>query len=379
MFIKSILSYIFAPILLVVSSIFGGGNTQVYVAPETTEVYVAEKASSTPKENLVATTSVVIEKQETKQEAKKVQATTTKPIVKPMPTPLPETPKTPEPTPNFEQINTFARQSVVNILCTTKGGELSPISGTGIVVKPDGLIITNAHIAQYLLLKDFTQKDFVQCVIRTGSPAYPKYNIELVYISPTWISNNKTVLKQQNPQGTGENDFAFLRITKNIDNSNLPEKFPFIQMDIRENIELEEPVLLASYPAGFLGGLSILQDLNIVTSITSIREVFTFKEQTIDLISVPGTVVSQKGSSGGAVVDKYSTLLGLISTSSDGNSTKDRDLRAITMAYVNRDMQKELGITLEQFVNGDSSVFAKKFQEINVPTLTKIITDELMK
>src|SRR5205085_2429432 len=99
---------------------------------------------------------------------------------------------------------------------------------------PTGLILTNAHIGQYFLLKDFTQKNYVECVIRTGSPAYPKYHAELVYISPTWVANNKAILKSQNPKGTGENDFAFLRITSAINSSNLPEKFSYLQMNVRE-------------------------------------------------------------------------------------------------------------------------------------------------
>ncbi len=375
---KSIISFIIAHILLL-----GGSNTQVYVAPTPSEpvnnattsqvVVVANKATSTP----IIKTAVV--KTIAKTPEKKVENKT------PIQAPKTERPKatttnkTSLPTFDFETINKNAREAIINILCTTKGNELSPISGTAIVVGQSGLILTNAHIGQYLLLKDYGQKDSVKCVARTGSPAYPRYNLELVYISPTWVSNNKTLLKERDPQGTGENDFAFLRITDNIDGSNLPAGFPFVPMNISENINVNEPVILISYPAGFLGGLSILQNLNVTSAITSIQEVFTFKENTIDLISVPGTVISQKGSSGGAVIDKYSTLIGLISTSSNGDSTSQRDLRAITVAYINRDLQKELGINLRQFVINDPAEFAKKFQEINAPGLTKLITDELNK
>jgi hypothetical protein len=170
-----------------------------------------------------------------------------------------------------------------------------------------------------------------------------------------------------------------LRITGMVDGSKLPDNFPFIPMDIRENIASLEPVLLVSYPAGFLGGVSVLQDLSITSATTLINALYTYKDGSIDLISVPGTVVSQKGSSGGAVVDKYATLLGLISTTSMGDKTSDRDLQAITLAYINRSLQAELGINLEQFTNQDMAIVAKKFQEINAPSLTKLITDELNK
>lgn len=377
MFLKKIFAFIVAHLLF-----FSGTNTKVYVAPEQPKIPPVVnpiQLNDKPKTTVATTT----------------KATTTpvakpSPIIKPIPKPvilptLPVMPTLPTPVtlietpPDFEKINTFARPAIVNILCSTKGGALSPISGTGIVVGSDGLILTNAHIGQYFLLKDFREPNFLECIARTGSPAYPKYHLELVYISPTWVGNNKGLLKEQNPQGTGENDFAFLRITDAINGSALPSPIPYIPMDVRENINTNENVLLVSYPAGFLGGLSILQDLSITSAITQVHDVFTFKDGTVDLISVPGTVVSQKGSSGGAVVDKNSSLIGVISTSSNGDTTSSRDLRAITLAYINRDLQTELGMNLAQFANLDHANFAQVFARTNAPTLTKIISDELNK
>ena len=267
---------------------------------------------------------------------------------------------------------------MVNILCTTGGNTLSPVSGTGIIVSSEGVILTNAHVAEYFLLRDFHQKDFVQCIIRTDSPAYPRYYAELVYISPTWIENNKTILKEANPTGTGENDFAFLRITSAVDGSPL-SKFDYVPLNLREIIDKGDNVVLVSYPAGFLGGITIQQNLNIVSAITTVQDFFTFNLNTIDIISVGGTVVSQKGASGGAVVDKYSSVLGIITTSSDGATTADRRLHAITSAYIDRAFQSETGISLTQLLSKDVSGFAKKFQNSIAPVLTKIITDELTK
>jgi hypothetical protein len=281
--------------------------------------------------------------------------------------------------PDFEKINTDSRKTIVNIFCTTKYNDLSPISGTGVVISGDGLILTNAHIGQYLLLKNFREKDYLKCVGRTGSPAYPKYNLELVYISPNWVKQNKTLLKDQNPKGTGESDFAFLRITGKIDEPEYNLGYTYISPNTRDYIAVGEPVLLVSYPAGFLGGLSIIQNLNVASSITTIQDVFTFKNGTIDIVSVGGTIVSQKGSSGGLVVDANTSLIGIITTSSDGNTTSSRGLNAITLSHVNREIESDLNMNLRQFLTLDHKNFAENFGTSTGKLLTDILTDELLK
>ncbi len=385
MSLKAIASFIVGHILLL-----GGANPPVKPSPIPTRTTPPiEKVTSTTTANTKTITPKLPVKKQTvpkialkpkSSTISKTPTNTTPKVSSPAVQPQSQTANpTPEPSLDFADINTASRKSIVNILCSTKNSALSPITGTGVVVGPDGLILTNAHIGQYFLLRDFREKGFVDCIARTGSPAYPTYRLELVYISPIWVQNNKTLLKEQNPQGTGENDFAFLRVTGKTDGSTQSTSIPFIPMDIRESIKPNEPVLLASYPAGFLGGLSILQDLNVTTAITKVSEIFTFKETTVDLISVPGTVVSQKGSSGGAVVDSRGHLIGIISTSSEGKETSERDLRAITVAYINRDLKTELGLTLAEFIYQDHAQFAQSFATSTFPTLSNTIIDELMK
>jgi S1-C subfamily serine protease len=227
-------------------------------------------------------------------------------------------------------------------------------------------------------LKDWQIQNFISCVVRTGSPAYPRYNVELVYISPTWVENNKTILKEASPKGTGENDFAFLRITSKIDGTSV-EPLPYTPVNIRDVIESGETVDLVSYPAGFLGGQSISQDLNLSSALTKVGEIFTFSADTIDLISVPGTVVSQKGASGGGVFDANGTLIGIITTSSDSKTTGERDLRAITLGYINRVLEKETGDSISKFLSKDVARYAADFQANTAPLLAKIIEDAISK
>lgn len=370
MFIKAILTIIFSPIILM-GEIFNLSKPEIYTAPQKPIDVVREvpKVKTTPTK---PTSTPVMKSTNTPKVVK--TATTTKPVEKP---PIiviaPETPV------NFEKINMDSRKTIVNILCTTKYGDLSPISGTGVIIGADGLILTNAHIAQYFLLKDFREKNYLKCIARTGSPAYPKYNLELVYISPNWVAANKTLLKEQDPKGTGEDDFAFLRITNAVDGSKLPDYLTYIEPNTREIINKGENVLLVSYPAGFLGGLSILQDLSITSAVTNIQDVFTFKDGTIDVLAVGGTVVSQKGSSGGLVVDSNTSLIGIITTSSDGNTTSNRGLNAITISYINRTLESEISMKLKQFLELDHNNFAKTFANTTVIKLTKLISDELLK
>ncbi|MFA7216506.1 MAG: serine protease [Candidatus Paceibacterota bacterium] len=278
---------------------------------------------------------------------------------------------------DFVELNEKSRKSIVNILCKTNGNDLSTITGTGVIIDPRGIILTNAHIGQYFLLKDFKFKNFVECTIRTGEPAYPKYEAELVYISPEWVEANKSILTEENPKGTGEYDFAFLRITKAIDGTVLPS-FDYIKPDTREIIDEGEPVLLASYPAGFLGSISVIQGLYITSAVTTVQKIFTFKETTIDLLSVGGTVLSQKGSSGGAVIDRYGKLIGLISTSSDGDTTSERDLRAITMTHINRSLKESFG-GLNSFLGLNMETTADIFKKTLFPSLSQLIINELKK
>ena len=66
-------------------------------------------------------------------------------------TPQPETIQTEEIIQvSFSKINEVTRDAIVNIFCTTKsGGSFKPITGSGVVIDKRGIILTNAHVAQY--------------------------------------------------------------------------------------------------------------------------------------------------------------------------------------------------------------------------------------
>lgn len=280
---------------------------------------------------------------------------------------------TPPPVPtSFSQINTAVRESIVNILCTSGTTLLNPISGSGVIISKNGVILTNAHIAQYYLLKDYANID---CVIRTGSPASPLYRAKLLYISPEWVENNADLLIQEEPKGTGEFDYAFLHITERTDKTKpLPISFSYTPFSVSAKIDQGDGVLVAGYPAGFLGGLSIQKGLYAASSVASINKLYTFESGALDLISVGGSIVAQKGSSGGAVVNRSNKLIGIVVTSTLEETTSERDLRAITLEYINRDFILHNGHDLSSFINNDLEKQATLFNSLTSPILSaKII------
>lgn len=290
---------------------------------------------------------------------------------------------TPEPSSSpltFSDINISTREAMVNIFCTTKGGgPFSPTSGSGIIIDERGVILTNAHIAQYFLLRDHPSKDFIDCIIRVGSPAQPRYRASLLFISPDWIEANAEKIIQQNPLGNGENDYAFLLINEPIrTGAKLPDTFSSANPVLDETvIKKGEDVLIAGYPAGFLGGIAIQKDLYITSTITDIEGIFTFKENTLDLFSLGGSIVAQQGASGGAVVTKENGLIGIIVTSSDGDTTDERDLRAITLSHINRSLILNSEITLKELLEGDLLQKTLDFSSSTAPALTKLLVDVL--
>ena len=279
-----------------------------------------------------------------------------------------------------EEVNDTARAALVNIVCTTAaGGPLNALSGSGVFIDNRGIILTNAHVAQYFLLQNYLKPGNVECVIRTGAPAQPKYRATLLFLPPAWVEENGKKITVTAPTGTGEHDYAFLLVTGVTNpNSSLPSSFPAISLTIAEP-QPKEPVLLAAYPAGFLDGTSIAMNLYTASTITTIKNIYTFDgNPQIDLISVGGTIVSQGGSSGGAAVRMQDgALTGIIVTASSGATTAERDLRAITLAHINRSLISAGMGGIAGLLAGSASVKAAEFKEIVAPGLTKILIEAI--
>ncbi len=279
----------------------------------------------------------------------------------------------------FESIDAITRPALVNILCKPRGGNtLPPISGSGVIIDPRGIILTNAHVAQYVLLAQSARIN-LSCVIRTGAPAIARWNAEILYIPPVWVEAHAKEITATHPVGTGEHDYALLRITGSLDATPLPIPFPHLPVDTREAIGFYgDRVLVVSYPAEFLAGAAQFT-MYPASSITTIGQLMTFVAKTVDLISLGGIIEAQGGSSGGAVVNAWGRLIGLISTTSEGETTATRDLRAISLSYINRDISIQTQFDIATTLGGDVVAQAFDFNTNVAPRLIDLYLTQIEK
>ncbi len=256
--------------------------------------------------------------------------------------------QTPSPAPAVSQgaldaAASALRAALVNIICIAPAGSrFHSISASGVMLGGTGYILTNAHVGQYFLLTD----QGVSCTIRIGSPARVAYRAALAFIPAPWIRDNATVLEQNAPSGTGERDFAILAVTKSATASPLPTAFPGLTLAF-STLPPGTPVVIASYGAQFLEFNQIETALSPTVVFGSIYKLFTFGTNTVDVLSVSGSIAAQEGSSGGGVIGGDGMLEGDITTSAVTGDTSTRSLSAITSEYIRREYAAETGSTLD--------------------------------
>jgi len=282
----------------------------------------------------------------------------------------------PFPPASFEGIDSSARAALVNILCSPRAGStLSPISGSGVLIDPRGVILTNAHVAQYVLLSQSPQINLT-CTIRSGAPAAARWKAEMLYIPSVWVEAHAHEVADARPVGTGEHDYALLRITHSLDGVPLGT-LPFLPIDTREGIGFKgDKVLALSYPAEFLGAAAQF-NLYPAASVTTVGQLMTFFERSIDMLSLGGIVEAQSGSSGGAVINAWGRLIALISTTSEGETTAARDLRAVTLSYISRDLAAQTLFDLPMILGGDVQAQALDFNTYVSPRLIERYLKEI--
>jgi len=280
--------------------------------------------------------------------------------------------------------STQQQLAIVNIICTTKNpGVLASITGSGVIIDPHGAILTNAHVAQHILLESVM--DNKTCSIRQGRPAHEEYKAEVLYLPPIWIEENAELITEKEPRGTGEYDFALLRITESTNGSTLPNNFAYIAPDpsasgnTAETITLDrgDYVFVLSYPAEFLDGHDVFDSLQLLYARSEIQELFTFGESGLDLLGMTGSLVAQRGSSGGAVVGADGLLKALVVTATQDELLGDRSLRAITLGHVDRALNELNSVGLEELLAGNLESKARVFNIGVAPRLIALLLKQL--
>lgn len=269
---------------------------------------------------------------------------------------------------SFDSSANAVRNALVNILCyAPAGSNLHSISGSGIIIDPKGIILTNAHIGQYFLLADRG----VSCSIRSGSPAQDRYTAKLIFISSAWVHANVGVLTEAAPTGSGEYDFAFLAVSDSVRSEPLPSTFPFIRLNGNPPLP-GAPIVIASYAAQFLSTTQIQSALFPTVVFGSVKNVLTFNTNTIDVLALGGSAAAQEGSSGGGIADADGNLVGTITTSTVEGATDTRSLDAITTSYIRADYASETAQPLDLFLAEPTEISISAFAP-KIPLLESVL------
>lgn len=278
--------------------------------------------------------------------------------------------------------------ATVNLFCKLKvGNKVIVTTGTGSFISERGVILTNAHVAQYFLAIE-RGKLKGDCSVRAGSPAKRSYQASVLYFPPTWLSDNAEGIRSNSNESDGKRDFALLYVTGQSG------PFPYLAYDAALPLKVGEQVAFAGYPSEGLSYRKILNALSLVTSSTTVTSVRSYAaaspanspsymetvlkemgvmpsympqshaaEPTDELIALAPADGAKSGVSGAAIVDGRNFVRGVI-TSKGLNGTMST--YGLSLPYVSRTVRSYTGLPLELFLSGDYS-FRSQITRATIP------------
>lgn len=340
-------------------------------SPAATEIALSDLAATTAVPSAPAVATSTPQRAMASPPVKKLPPAVAPPTTKPSEAPREADPPAQNPV-NLDPVAASLRAALVNIICYAPAGSpLHSISGSGVIIDPKGIILTNAHIAQYLLLGS----EGVTCTVRAGNPAAPRYAAALIYLPAAWLEKNAELLTAANPKGTGEGDFALMAITRSVTSEPLPDSYPHVPLAVRWP-SAGTPVVIASYAAQFLGGEQIRSALYPTIVFGRVEALYTFRNNTADVIALGGSAAAQEGSSGGGVAGEAGTLLGTITTSTTEGQTSARSLDAITAAYIRAAFASDTGSPIDFLLARPTEESIADFAP-RIPALRALLTAQL--
>jgi len=224
----------------------------------------------------------------------------------------------------------LAINSVVNFFCEVEGGKVA--LATGVIIHEAGFVLTNSHI--------ITEPDPPPCLLRMGSPARNYATAERVF--------NGAFDPESNDGENFRHDVSIWKIVESATKTPLPQTFSAFTVDPTQKVNAKDPLSTFSYPAELLGSQIILNTLHLVFSetIVSVHDPFFIE-------STQG-IGSQKGSSGGILVDpftgNFSGLIFAISNNDDTSDISKRSLFSLTPFAINQAVIASTGRPLKQFL-----------------------------
>jgi len=261
--------------------------------------------------------------------------------------------------------------AIVKITCLQSTSEYKKlISGSGFFISPRGVILTNAHVGQFLLLTGLDDFGKTSCSASTGADSAPTYEVKLLHISPTWLLKHANLINEDKPRGTGENDFALIYVTKSSDGNNINENFAYLPpaTSALTKDTKDDTVILVGYPkedAARAGKRTV--------ATTTITALYTFNSGYADIFSLNSSPLGYTGASGGPVIDHLGRSIGVITTKEPGTTI----LNAITMAHIDRAIKEETGVDLVSILQSDLNRRASIFNENITPILQEILVKNI--
>ncbi len=201
-------------------------------------------------------------------------------------------------------------KAVVQIVAADRDGKrLTPKwSGSGTIVSPDGLILTNCHVAFPRAMWDDPQFDrdvlIVSLTIRSDQPPQPTYLAEVVQYDP-------------------QLDLAVIRVTHTLDGNQVNVgtlNLPTVALGDSDELEIGDPITIFGYPG--IGGETITLTSGDVSGFTLERGI-TGRAW----IKTDATIAG--GNSGGTAVDENGLLIGVPTQGGAGAADRIVDCRYV--------------------------------------------------
>ena len=131
---------------------------------------------------------------------------------------------------------------------------------------------------------------------------------------------------------------------------------------------------MAGFPGAPASILDLERTVGLKTDSSTIKDIFTFGQNNVDVISTDITKVAARGASGGGVF-KENDLIALIVTT--GGSSNSSYINAITTNYIDRDLRKDFNKSIFDLINGDLEKQNQEFWKNYGKDLARIILAEL--